>query len=103
LSEAIYPDSSDIGIVDTIADPLFKVISQASGLSINNIYRLHCIKEKTKKDSFTSGELAEEFGNTRRSMNRLIEKLEKAGYAVVAGSRMMADTGRPSRVIQLKW
>ena len=61
------------------------------------------MKEKTKKNRFTSGELAEEFGNTRRSMNRIIEKLEKAGFASVDGTRMMSDTGRPTRIIKLDW
>ncbi len=85
-----------------IADPLYSVISGATGISINNIYKLQCIKEKMKKDCFTSAELANEFGNTRRSMNRILEKLERAGYAEVEGTRMLSQSGRPSRIIRLK-
>jgi transcription initiation factor IIE alpha subunit len=85
-----------------IADSHYTVVSQATGISINSIYRLHCIKEKLKKDCFTSDELSNEFGNTRRSMNRIIEKLVKAGYAEIDGTRMLSDSGRPTRIIRLK-
>ncbi len=102
FSDPIYPGEQGAS-VKTIANPLYKVISEATGISINNIYRLQCIREKMRKDSFTSGELSEEFGNTRRSMNRIIEKLEKAGYAEVEGTRMMSETGRPTRIIRLKF
>lgn len=103
VSDPIYPDLEKNQVINSIADPLFKVISEATGISVNNIFRLQCMKEKTKKNRFTSGELAEEFGNTRRSMNRIIEKLEKAGFASVDGTRMMSDTGRPTRIIKLDW
>lgn len=103
LSSPIYPNEVGNQAKTSIADPLFTVISEATGISINNVYLLQCIKERTKKDCFTSGELAEEFGNSRRSMNRIIEKLESAGYAFVEGTRMMSDTGRPTRIIRLKW
>ena len=99
-SDPIYPDLGPQEI-KIIVDPLYKTISEATGISVNNIYRLHCITEKLKKDRFTSGELSEAFGNTRRSMNRIIEKLEKAGYARVDGTRMMSDSGRPTRIIRL--
>ena len=103
ISAPILPNELDNSTTTTIADPLFKVISESTGISINTIYRLQCIKERTKKEYFTSGELAEEFGNTRRSMNRIIEKLEARGYVVVEGTRMMSETGRPTRVIRLQW
>ena len=101
FSDPIYPDNGENEEFDLIADPLFSSISNETGISINNIYKLHCIKEKTKKDCFTSSELSEEFGSTRRSINRIIEKLETAGYAKVEGTRMMTETGRPSRIIKL--
>lgn len=100
-SEPILPKINQE--VVSISDPLYKVVSEASGISINNIYRLHCIKEEYKKNLFTSSELAEAFGNSRRSMDRIIEKLERAGYAAVDGKRMMSDIGRPTRIIRLKF
>jgi hypothetical protein len=101
FSAAILP-GPDKEAASAIADSHYTVVSQATGISINSIYRLHCIKEKLKKDCFTSDELSNEFGNTRRSMNRIIEKLVKAGYAEIDGTRMLSDSGRPTRIIRLK-
>ncbi len=103
ISAPIYPDTNLEQEGASISDPLFKVIAEATGISINSVYKLHCIKEKTNEIGVTSRELAEEFGNSRRSMNRIIEKLIIAGYAQIEGKRMMSDTGRPTRVIKLKW
>lgn len=86
-----------------ITDPIHMVISEGTGLSINTIYKLHCIREQMKTDTFITKNLAEAFGNTPRSMNRIVEKLLHAGYAEIKGTRMMGDTGRPSRVVQLKF
>ena len=78
----------------------FKSISEASGISVNNIYQIKCIMDVYKKDTFTSLELSEEFGNSLRSMNRIIEKLELAGYVEVIGKRVIGKAGRPSRVLK---
>jgi predicted transcriptional regulator len=80
----------------------FKSISEASGISVNNIYQLKSIMDIYKKDTFTSLELSKEFGNSLRSMNRMIEKLELAGYIEVTGKRIVGKAGRPSRVLKLK-
>ncbi len=101
FSNAIYPEEEKDEFNKIISNPLFTVISEETGLSVNKIYKLHCIIQKTKKDCFTSYELAQELGTTRRSINRIIEKLESAGYAKVEGKRMMTETGRPSRIIKL--
>lgn len=59
--------------------------------------------EQMHKDYFTTKELADEFGNSHRSMNRIIEKLELAGYVEVAGKKVVQKAGRPSRIIKLKF
>ena len=79
----------------------YKDISEKSGVSINNIYRLKCIIDIYKKNTFTSLELSEEFGNSLRSMNRIIEKLEQAGYIEVVGKKIVDNAGRPSRILKL--
>lgn len=79
----------------------FKGISEASGISVNNIYQLKSIMDINKKDTFTSLELSKEFGNSLRSMNRIIEKLEMAGYIEVVGKRIIGKAGRPSRLLKL--
>lgn len=78
----------------------FKEISELSGISVNNIYQIKCIMDMYKKDVFTSLELSKEFGNSLRSMNRIIEKLEIAGYVEVIGKRVIGKAGRPSRVLK---
>lgn len=89
---------------DNTVQPLnlhYKDISDKSGVSINNIYRLKCIIDIYRKDTFTSLELSEEFGNSLRSMNRIIEKLEKSGYIEVVGKKIVGKAGRPSRILKL--
>ncbi|SCZ80196.1 winged helix-turn-helix domain-containing protein [Acidaminobacter hydrogenoformans] len=79
----------------------FKEVSEKSGVSINNIYKLKSIMDLYKKDTFTSLELAQEFGNSLRSMNRMIERLERAGYIEVVGSKIIGKAGRPSRILRV--
>jgi len=92
IEEVKHPQLSDFN---------FKTISEACGISVNNIYQLKSIMDIHKKDTFTSQELSKEFGNSLRSMNRMIEKLELAGYAQVVGKRIIGKAGRPSRVLKL--
>ncbi len=82
-------------------DTTFKDISENSGVSVNNIYQIKCIMDIYKKNTFTSLELSEEFGNSLRSMNRIIEKLEHAGYIEVVGKKIVGKAGRPSRILKL--
>jgi hypothetical protein len=84
-------------------DAAFKRIADETNISINTIYQLHSIRERLNKDYFTTKELADEFGNSHRSMNRIIEKLELAGYVEVAGKKVVYKAGRPSRIIKLKF
>ncbi|NCB42694.1 MAG: ArsR family transcriptional regulator [Clostridia bacterium] len=79
----------------------FKEISEKSGVSINKIYQMKCLMDLYKKDTFTSLELAQEFGNSLRSMNRMIEKLEQAGYIEVVGRKIIGKAGRPSRILKV--
>ena len=82
-------------------DLSFKDVSEKSGVSINNIYQLKCIMDIYKKSTFTSLELSEEFGNSLRSMNRIIERLEQAGYIEMVGKKIVGKAGRPSRILKL--
>lgn len=93
----------DFAKEDTLApsDTTIKDVAENSGLSMNNIYQLKCIIDIYKKDTFTSQELAEELGNSLRSMNRIIAKLENAGYIEVVGKKILGKSGRPSRILRL--
>ncbi|SCX92664.1 hypothetical protein [Alkaliphilus peptidifermentans] len=98
--ERITPFDRSNSSISPLDLPL-KDISEKSGVSINNIYQLKCIMDIYKKSTFTSLELSEEFGNSLRSMNRIIERLEQAGYIEVVGKKIVGKAGRPSRILKL--
>lgn len=99
--DRIVPTKS-IEVEEPSENITFKTISENSGVSTNTIYQLKTIMELYKKDTFTSYELAEEFGNSLRSMNRIIEKLELSGYVDVVGKKIVGKAGRPSRILKIK-
>ena len=84
-----------------LIDERFLSISSKVGVSINTVFKLHCIAEQYGKNDFTIKELAPLFGVTTRTMNRIIEKFETHGYAKIIGKRVIASSGRPSRIIHL--
>jgi DNA-binding MarR family transcriptional regulator len=65
------------------------------------VFKLHCVTGQYGKDEFTIKELAPLFGVTTRTMNRIIEKFEANGYCKIIGKRVIGNSGRPSRIIQL--
>ncbi len=85
----------------TKVDKEYLRISEQIGVSINTIFRLHSIVEQYGQNVFTAAELANLFGITLRSMNRMIEKLEGGGYCTIIGKKAIAKAGRPRRIIQL--
>jgi transcription initiation factor IIE alpha subunit len=50
----------------------------------------------------TSRELAQLYGVTLRSMNRILSKLEDHGYIEIVGKKKLSKKGRPSRILRLK-
>lgn len=84
-------------------DGVFQTIAFESGISINSILKIQLIMDQEKRDSFTSVELAELYGVSLRSMNRMIEKLINAGYVKIVGRRILSTAGRPRRVLKFKF
>ena len=82
-------------------DEKFLRISEKVGVSINTVFKLHCIAAQHGKNEFTINELAPLFGVTIRTMNRIIEKFAAHGYSKIIGKRVMGGSGRPSRIIRL--
>ena len=82
-------------------DEKFLRISEKVGVSVNTVFKLHCIAAQHGKNEFTIKELAPLFGVTTRTMNRIIEKFEAQGYSKIIGKRVMGNSGRPSRIILL--
>lgn len=84
-----------------VIDSYYLEVAQKTEISVNTIYKLHCVMEQNKKDSFTSFELADELGISVRSVNRIISKLEYNGFVTMIGKKVVSGAGRPSRIIKL--
>jgi hypothetical protein len=84
-----------------VINSVYQQISEKTGISINTLYKLHCIVDQNQKNIFTPKELSDEFGNLHRNMNRILEKLEIAGYLEVSGKKIITGAGRPSRIVKL--
>ncbi|MEA1975413.1 MAG: hypothetical protein U9N10_07680 [Bacillota bacterium] len=82
-------------------DEKYNLIASDTNISINTIFKLHCIIDETKKKTFTSLELANHLNITPRSMNRIINKLESNNYSKIIGKKVISKAGRPSRIIKL--
>lgn len=102
-SEPILPPMEDVIGSSTIGDSIYQTISNETGVSTNTIFELHCIKEQWNKELFTSKELSKAFDISSRSMNRVLKKLEAGGYVTVDSTRMMTDSGRPTRILKLNF
>ena len=76
-------------------------ISNATDVSMQNIFKLYHILNRQKKDVFTVKALSEEMQISRRSVDRIVNKLESSGYAEIVGQQAAYDIGRPSRVIRI--
>ena len=86
---------------DAQLDAKFKVISDKTGLSVNGIYHLYCFLQEHPREGYLSRELAEGLGLSRRSMNRVLQKLDQHGYVHVLGSRLLGKSGRPARILKI--
>ncbi len=88
---------------EILLDEKYNKIARAVNISINTIFKLHCIIDETQKDTFTSKELSGHLDITPRSVNRILNKLEEKKYAEVIGKKMISNAGRPSRIIKLNF
>lgn len=76
-------------------------IADRTGISLNTIYKLHCIVAESGSNRFTPKELSQLLGHSIRSTNRLLEKLENAGLLELTGRQIIGKAGRPSRVFRI--
>ena len=77
-------------------------ISKASGISISTLWSIYRGVKYLGGRDVTSKKLAAVCEMSKRNMDRLIQKLERAGACRVAEERMEGRTGRPSRIIKFK-
>ena len=101
IIEPVSPTVINPAESEPFIDNIFHNIAVETGLSINTIFKLHCISNENSNESFTSMELAKSFGITPRSMNRIIDRLEKYNHIKIVGKKVLGKSGRPSRIIKL--
>ena len=105
-----YADSQVIGPVTSkksggegLVDQRLYQISQHTGIGIRTLYRLENVLAQYNISTITPAELALYLGITPRSTNRLLCKLEEAGYARVVGKTAPIQSGRPSRIVSISF
>lgn len=86
---------------DTTMEASLLAIADRTSISLNMIFKLHCIIAESNNNRFTPKELSDLLGNSIRSTNRLLEKLEEANLIEVTGRQKVSKAGRPSRVFKL--
>ena len=76
-------------------------ISKECGVAMEKLNLLIEIHRKHHLDTTTPVELSRLTGLSANAINRILVKLESAGYLAVVGKESVTGTGRPSRVIRL--
>lgn len=83
-------------------DDKFLRIAEQIGISINTIFRVYSVMQNQGQTHFTAAELAKKLSVTPRTANRIISKLETGGFCRESGKRILANTGRPSRIMEIR-
>lgn len=84
-------------------DKTIQMIAEKSEVSMQNIFKIYSIMSKEGKDTFTTKDLSVSMNISRRSVDRVVNKLEIAGYLHVIGKQAAYDIGRPSRIIKINF
>ncbi|WP_455542700.1 hypothetical protein, partial [Intestinibacter sp.] len=88
----------DNSLEDKILD-----ISFNTNISVNKVLAIYNAVDKYKIKQFTTSELAKYCDMPQRTINRVISKLEEFGYIEIAGKQFPKGSGRPKRVMKLKF
>lgn len=72
-------------------------------LSVDTLSRIDTFVRRKNSGSFITAELAQELRVSFRTAARIVEKLEKNGYAVEVGRSTINGRGRPTRILRLLW
>ncbi len=86
----------------TIIDQNLYLISKKTSIGIDTLHLLEQTQRQYDLRETTPSELAKLCGFPLRSMNRLLKKLEDAGYVMVVGKGSNPGPVRPSRIIRLR-
>lgn len=77
-------------------------ISRESGLGIGTVKALYDLTEEYELSITTVRELSNLCGMTNSYLNRILSRLEDAGYVETVGRKPVDGPGRPQRLIRLK-
>jgi len=77
------------------------MISRETQVGLDKLIVIDSIIDQYGVDVITPGELARLSNLPLNRINRLITKLEGAGYAKIVGKKPLSGSGRPSRLIQI--
>ena len=91
----------DKGEKETIDKRFYKIAKDAD-ISVNTVHKVFSKVINEKNPEFTSKELAILTGLSVRTMDRIIQKLEAAGYCEVVSEKLMNKHGRPSRILRFE-
>ena len=87
--------------VKATASEQWQEAAQRTHLSANTIARIAELTCRRQDDRFTARQLAEGLGISRRSADRILERLEAQGYAAAVGQEVFGERGRPARIMQV--
>ena len=77
------------------------MISRETQVGLDKLIVIDSIIDQYGVDVITPGELARLSNLPLNRINRLITKLESAGYAKIVGKKPLSGSGRPSRLLQI--
>ncbi len=78
-------------------------ISREIGISSQYVEKIISVKNKLGRDSFTSKELAELLSISERTSNRILKKIIDKGFGQEVGYENSLGSGRPRRIIKIKF
>ena len=76
-------------------------ISARSGVSLRSLEQLETVVRQYGMEYATPAQLSKISGINSRNMNRILNKLEDAGYVSVVGKESRVSLGRPGRIIKI--
>lgn len=97
----IKPTKKIEGLEQGLLEDSLRDIAERSGISLNTIFKLHCIIAENPRNRFTPKELSSLLDTSTRSTNRLLEKLEAHRLIEMTGRQIVGSAGRPSRVFKI--
>jgi hypothetical protein len=84
-----------------LSDDNFADLSKKTGISMHILSSLYLICQEQSRNQFTSEELCDAIGITRRVMNRALLKLMDHGLCYETGRYFSHPHGRPSRILEI--